>query len=194
MRRNLKATYFVTIACASLLSISALGNSILEIGTVVPGTPANLAADQIHLTDLIGLYNIHPSDGSTITLPTGPGGADQVYTIHPGSGVPAPILPTPTSGLGPFTAGSGGSTLTITLVGPTIYDYLTVKWGNDMEAYYINGLSSFTVPNDVNQNGWSGFELWDPHTTTIQVPEGGTTVFLLGSALSGLYLIRRKIT
>jgi len=192
MKRNLKIAGLATIGFASLLSINALGNSILEIGTVVPGTPADLASDQVHLTDLIDLYNVHPSDGSTLTLPTGPGGADQVYTIHPGSGVPAPVLPTPTTGLGPFTAGSGGSTLTITLVGPTIYDYLTVKWGNDMEAYYIKGLSSFTVPNDVNQNGWSGFELWDPQTN--QVPDGGTTLLLLGSAISGLALIRRKLS
>ena len=191
MKRNPKIAALASIGFVSLLSINALGNSLLEIGTVVPGTPADLASDQIHLTDLIGLYNLHPSDGSTITLPTGPGGSDEVYTIHPGSAVPAPVLPTPTSGLGPFTAGGGGSTLSVTLVGPTIYDYLTVKWGNDMEAYYIKGLSSFTVPNDVNQNGWSGFELWDPHTS--QVPDGGTTLLLLGSVMSGLALIRRKL-
>jgi hypothetical protein len=63
-----------------------------------------------------------------------------------------------------------------------------------MEAYYINGLSSFTLVNDVNRNGWSGFELWDPQTQTDQVPDGGTTLALLGAAVSSLALIRRRLT
>jgi len=191
MKRNLHATHLVALAIAfaaalvTTPAVNALGNSMLEIGIVVPGTPTDLASDLIHIQDLITLYNTSPADGSTVTLPTGPGGSLEVYTIHPGSSIPPPVLPTPISGLGPFTAGSGGSTLTLTLVGPTIYDYITVKWGNDTEGYYINGLSSFTLPNDVNQNGWSGFELWDPHTR--QVLDSGSTIGLLALALAGLF-------
>jgi hypothetical protein len=98
-------------------------------------------------------------------------------------------LPTPTSGIGPFTAGTGDHSLTLTLVS-TLYEYLTVKWGDDVEAYYIKGLSSFTVPNDVNQNASSGFELWDPQPAL--VPELTSTVWCLAMGWCFIALLRRK--
>jgi len=50
---------------------------------------------------------------------------------------------------------------------------------------------------DANGNGFGindGFEEWSALTGTSSVPDGGTTVLLLGAALSGLGLIRRKLS
>jgi hypothetical protein len=50
---------------------------------------------------------------------------------------------------------------------------------------------------DANGGGFGindGFEEWSALTGTSSVPDGGTTVLLLGAALSGLGLIRRKLS
>jgi len=60
-------------------------------------------------------------------------------------------------------------------------------------AHYVDANQSFVVPNDgPGPNGTGGVsfvDVWDH----VSVPDGGTTVTLLGAALSGFGLLRRKL-
>jgi len=78
-------------------------------------------------------------------------------------------------------------------LGANSYNYVMVKWGQDDEFYYIGGLTgTITLNNDVNGNGESHYDLFGG--TPRQVPDGGTTILLFGAALSGLGLLRRKLS
>jgi hypothetical protein len=186
----------MTVAGAICWSATvASANTITELGTVTPGTPANAGQDYTFLTGLIANYNANPiANPATRTwnVPGAPGNGNWVYTLVPGTSIPS-TLPTVASSSS-YVAGSmvgvSGTTLTIDLSTLNLTaDYLTVKWGQDFEAYYIRGLTQVTVNNDVNRNGISGYSFWNGTS----VPDGGLTVILLGSALSGLALIRRKL-
>jgi len=92
--------------------------------------------------------------------------------------------------------------------GPTIQvqagDYLTIHYGigangvpgtgGGLVAYYVDANGSFDVPdNGPGPNGTGGVsfvDVWDH----VSVPDGGTTVLLLGAALSSFGLLRRKLT
>jgi hypothetical protein len=93
-------------------------------------------------------------------------------------------------------------------VGPTIQveagDYLVMHYGvgpngdpgtgGGLVAYYVTAGQSLTVANDgPGPNGTGGIsfvDIWD-HTG---VPDGGMTLTLLGGALTGLGLIRRRLS
>ena len=121
---------------------------------------------------------------------------DGTYTYAPlqGSTLPA-TLPIPTS-LNPEVV-QGGVSFNINL-GAGGFDYLIVQWdgpegGNAI--YYLGGLSgTITVTNDIffNQNhqpfAASGYWLSGGGQG---VPDGGTTVMLLGAALGALGMARR---
>ena len=67
--------------------------------------------------------------------------------------------------------------------------------GGGVEVFFLNGATSFTFP--ANGSGPNGFGEFSSLTlfqgTPGTVPDGGTTVFLLGVALSGLGLVRAKL-
>lgn len=78
------------------------------------------------------------------------------------------------------------------------YEYLVLKWGGGFRpgafsAYYIGDEISGTTWtfNAPGKNELSGYRLYDAPTTS--VPEGGTGVILLGSALGALALVRRRL-
>ena len=117
-------------------------------------------------------------------------------------------LPTPTakdtSGtpfLGGAFTGSGPNKIDLTLGG---YDYLFLHWGGHgggwEQVYYVGGLSGlyeFDQPTKAGDNsdtigGLSFYSFYGPNPPR-NVPDGGITVLLLGAALSGLGLIRRKL-
>jgi hypothetical protein len=83
------------------------------------------------------------------------------------------------------------------------YDYAVLHYGagpggthgGGVEIWYLNGAANFNFPaNGTGHNGyggWSSLVLFDaPHVT----PDGGATALLLGSALMGISLIRRKLS
>jgi hypothetical protein len=165
-------------------------NSIYEIGTADPGTPASENDETSFLNQLLKMYNTG-SPGSPFD------NGHNVFTLNVGSAVPSPILATVANGDNKgqvLPRGNGPSTgLQINLSGlsfkPT---YAMVKWGQDSEFYYIGGLTgTITLNNDINKNGESHYDLWTGESP--QVPDGGMTVVLLGAALSGLALIRRQM-
>ncbi len=86
-----------------------------------------------------------------------------------------------------------GTSTTINL--GTGYQYLFAKYDGPnygSEVWYIGDLSgSITIPAFAGQYGLSGWTLFNPGDN--QVPDGGSTVTLLGAALAGTGLLRRYI-
>lgn len=174
-------------AAVCLFGFATMANSVTELGTVVPGTPASPDSDVGFLNGLLTAYNAHIT--GSWTVPGAPGGGNYTYTLNPGSYVPAPNLPTLNGlyQLGNMSGISGSTSVSINLAGITA-DYITIKWGQDFEAYYVHGLTgSVTLGNDVNRNGISGYTYWNGG----QVPDGGTTIALLGLALTGVWVFAR---
>lgn len=171
-----------------LCGFATMANSITELGTVIPGTPASPDSDQTFLSGLLTAYN--GGTRGSWTVPGAPGGGSYTYTVNPGSAVTLATLPTLNGlyQLGNMSGISGSTSVTISLAGITA-DYITIKWGQDFEAYYVHGLTgSVTLGNDVNRNGISGYTYWNGGG---QVPDGGTTIALLGLGLAGLWLFAR---
>jgi hypothetical protein len=182
------------VAGICLFAVSSMANSINELGTVVPGTPASTKSDQTFLTGLITAYNAGGS--GSWQVPGAPGGGSWNYTLNPGSAL-AGVMPLPTlngsyvlgdmGGVSASTSVGGVTSVTISLLGITS-DYITIKWGQDFEAYYVAGLTgSLTLQNDVNRNGISGYTYWNGG----QVPDGAATIALLGLGLSTLCFFAR---
>ena len=183
------------VACASLIAVGAHANTVVNLAsygvgiidpTIIPPTGMNNTI----LNNMIGVYN------GTLTSPIG----GENYTIDQGSLTPAAPLPGSPSLLPEVGNQSGGTTST----GPDTIDlgaggqkYLVVQWDGPQGAdavYYIGGLTGkidlFNDLPDKSNFQISGYWLADAVPT---VPDGGTTVVLLGAALSGLGLLRRKM-
>lgn len=173
-------------------AVAAMANSITELGTVVPGTPASQNSDQTFLNGLISGYNA----GNTgyWPVPGAPGGGNWTYTLSPGSslsGVTHLATLDGTYQLGNMNGIGGSTAVTLSLAGITS-DYITIKWGQDFEAYYVHGITgSVTLNNDINGNGISGYTYWNEGPG--QVPDGGSTLALLGLGLGSLGLLARRL-
>jgi hypothetical protein len=114
----------------------------------------------------------------------------EVYTLYRPSGIPVPA-PLPTA--------TGAQTVTNNTTfntGALIFDYIVAKFGQDASVFYIGNLSGeLTIPNLTgNTNGLSGYTLVNGRNNpnTPGVPDGGTSVVLLGLALGALALIKRS--
>lgn len=189
----------IALGCSSLvvLGMGANAATIVDIGdygvgaitpTIIPPTGVN----NTYLNNMIGVYN------GTLSSPI----AGEVYTVMKGSLTPAaPGLPSSPSLGGKVSVDGSPTSWNIDLGAGGAGDYLVAQWDgpNGADAvYYIHGLTgTITLENTVdfvNANG-GAYGLSDWWTAnSVGVPDGGTTVLLLGTALSGLALIRRKLS
>jgi hypothetical protein len=91
-----------------------------------------------------------------------------------------------------FADGTGTS---INLGAMGTYNYLFAKYDGPNQGsvvWYVGNLSgSITIPSQWNQYGLSGWTLFGPGGAG--VPDGGTTVMLLGAALGALGMARRYL-
>ena len=111
-----------------------------------------------------------------------------------------PDLPTPifdgAMNLGSYVVGAGG------LIG---FDYAVLHYGSGnggtpgggIGIYYLNGSSQYTFPsNGTGSNGFGGFSsltLFRGDSPVNNVPDGASTVTLLGAVLGLIATIRRKL-
>jgi len=198
--KNKAVKYLVALGSATLLALSSNAATIVDMATYGVGTfnpwlnPSTV--DNSFLANMITKYNggVPTADGET-------------YTVLKGSLTPNPLLPTSTGLSGNVSVGGGPLSFNINL-GPTgAGDYLVAGWDGPEgihAVYYIHGLTgTIDLVNDVpgdndkgqpfNKKGLSNYWLSDGgHPPT--VPDGGTTVVLLGAAVSALGLIRRKLS
>jgi hypothetical protein len=146
------------------------------VGTITPGAPADPADVATYINFMIQLTpgDSQPFSGQTITRSTNTFGS----------------LPTASA-----TGAVSGTGTTIDLNALGTFTYLFAKYDgqNDNSVVWnIAGLTgTLTIPADgPNGYGLSGWILFGP---TGQVPDGGTTVMLLGAALGALGMARRYI-
>ena len=182
------------MACVCLFAVNAGAIPTVDSSYLIGTTGGNPASPPDELTRLQGLLGAYNGG----TLPPGD-------TLAAGINVPAAPLPNATVNNG---QNSESATSFNVNLGTSLYEYLLVKWADVDAFYYIGGLSgSVTVNNGGvvdNNNGVpqsaSHYDLFGPFTTltittnsTSNTPDGGSTVFLLGAALSGLGLVARRI-
>jgi hypothetical protein len=93
---------------------------------------------------------------------------------------------------GSVTNDTGGNTINLNTLGTFTYLFAKYDGGNDLsQVWNISGLTGIiTIPAFGPGNyGLSGWILFNP--TGTGVPDGGTTVMLLGAALGALGMARR---
>jgi VPDSG-CTERM motif len=97
-----------------------------------------------------------------------------------------------------FDHNSNGAQVQVDLGDGTLYSYLFAKYDGPnagSEVWYVGGMSGIItipalgIPDHGHQYGLSGWTLFGPGVQ--QVPDGGTTVMLLGAALGALGMARR---
>jgi hypothetical protein len=87
-----------------------------------------------------------------------------------------------------------GTTTTLDL-GTNVYSYIMARYGGtnySSEVWYIGDLSGvITIPANAGKNGLAGWTLFGPGGS--QVPDGGSTLALLGLALIAAAAFRAKL-
>jgi len=112
--------------------------------------------------------------------------------------LPAPTQTGDQTGL---TSGAGGNSITLDL--PGNYNYLFLHWGGQhggwAQAFYLGNLAGdYTFDNSTIDGGAGnpavgGLSSYSLIDDVPLAPDGGTTFVLLGTALSCLGLIRRRL-
>jgi hypothetical protein len=145
------------------------------VGTISPGAPADPADVATYINNMIALP-LGGSDtfaGQTITRSTNVFGS----------------LP---QALGTGTQSGTGTTIDLNVLGTFTYLFAKYDGQNDnSQVWNISGLTGvITIPaNGPLGYGLSGWILFNQ--TGVGTPDGGTTVMLLGAALSALGMARR---
>jgi hypothetical protein len=148
------------------------------LGTITPGSPADPADVATYINFMITLASPGSGNfaGQHITR------SSNTFASLPNALVPGAVSGTGTS----INLGAGG-----------VYSYLFAKYDgrNDVsQVWYVGNLSGMlTIPADGPLgHGLSGWILFPPGGGG-QVPDGGTTVMLLGAALGALGIARRYL-
>lgn len=75
------------------------------------------------------------------------------------------------------------------------FDYMLGKYGQTSYVFYIGDLLVEDITLPLNLGGHElSHASWFRNTGNITVPDGGATVLLLGAALAGFAVLRRKLT
>lgn len=177
------AAVLALLVCASRLSADPIifeldGGELL--GTIDHATPANATNAAAQVNYLVSYYNV-PTPNNTV-LP------DNDYTLFRPAGAPAMLasVTLATTFAGPNVGGVNPASINL---GGFKYDYALFFQASDAWVYYIGNIS----PNDAIH--WSGsasnpglshyylFNRSEPTPTQHRVPDGGTTVLLVGAGL-----------
>lgn len=185
------------VTCAAFTTVGANAATIDlatdGVGVFTPTVIPPPTMTDAFLNNMITVYNSH-------TSPTTIGA--ETYTIEKGSATPDPLSASLSLSVNNSVL---NSPLSFTFTLPAGTKYLIAQWDGPQgldAVYYVGNLSgSVTINNDVpgsNSQGqpYANFglsDLWFGDSTP-SVPDGGSTVLLLGAALSGLGLIRRKLS
>jgi hypothetical protein len=156
-------------------------NDTHVVGTITPGAPADPADVATYINFMITLAS--PGSGNFA-------GQHITRSSNTFASLPNALVPGAVSGPGNVTninLGAGG-----------VYSYLFAKYDgqNDIsQVWYVGNLSGMlTIPADGPLgHGLSGWILFGPGGVPPGVPDGGTTVMLLGAALGALGMARRYL-
>jgi hypothetical protein len=164
--------------CAVMLAFSTNASALTigdtqELGFVQFGIPSGDDARTAYVNHLIGM-----------ALGTTDVALGQTFTRSNNDFGPLPTAV--------FALNGTGTTIDL---GSGLYSYLFAKYDGPnygSEVWYVGNLSGIiTIPATGGRYGLSGWTLFGPGGS--QVPDGGTTVMLLGAALGALAMARRYI-
>jgi hypothetical protein len=174
----------LTASCVALLGIAVNASALTigdtnYIGKIDFGIPAGDADRQNYVNYLIDM-----TPGASAV----PGGYGQNYYRSSNVFTPMPdaVWASNKADGGSYNVGGGG------------YYYMLAKYDGPnygSEVWYIKGLTgTISIPTTAGGYGLSGVTFFNKITTTEPpgVPDGGATALLLGAALSGIALLRRK--
>jgi hypothetical protein len=174
--------------CAVMLAFSTNASALTigdthELGKVFFGIPSGNDDRTAYVNAMIGLS---PGDSTTVTL----SGHDNLVTrsFNTFGTLPSPAV-----------FALNGTSTTIDL-GTGLYSYLFAKYDGPnagAEVWFVGNLSGvITIPafglTEGQHYGLSGWTLFGPGGGG-NVPDGGTTVMLLGAALGALGIARRYL-
>lgn len=155
------------------------------VGSIAPDHPASPTDEAGYIDYLIGLplNGSGPDSGQTITRSGNSFSSLSAISLNP--------TPVPTA----FSSSGKNTSITLT----SAQDYVAARYGGHGGIAYVWDISGldyslgFTVPaKSPAGNGISGINVFDPYTPP--VPDGGETALLLGTTLTGIDLIRRKMS
>jgi hypothetical protein len=179
-----KLALLCTAVCASMLAFSHNASALTigdgqTLGTVFFGIPSGDQDRLNYVNDLVFMYN----NGITDAVIDG-------QNMHIVNGAPAFGT---TLGNAVLAGHVNGTSTQISLGNGSLYSYLFAKYDGPNQGsvvWYVGNLNgNITIPSAWNGYGLSGWTLFGPGGQG--VPDGGTTVMLLGTALSGLGIARR---
>jgi hypothetical protein len=167
---------FKTIVAAAVLTSALAAQAVIIDLGITAGSPASQAHTLSRLNGQINIYNAAFNPDLPAALLAG-----STDTVTPG----------------------GGTSIALDITG---WSYLSLKWGNDEQHYYIGDDSGVVTFNSTVFNligpphnrrpgpflGLSGYSFFNPGTTT-KVPDAGTSVLLLGAGLLGIGALRRRL-
>ncbi|HKX63397.1 MAG TPA: VPDSG-CTERM sorting domain-containing protein [Verrucomicrobiae bacterium] len=188
MKKYISKTLAVCSIAASLIAASSsaltltMGDQYM-LGTYVPGEPASQMDEEMNVQHLVDLYN---GDSAALVF------NGRTFVLDAGASVPAPDLPgvdfvskdesTDTTGIDVSGAtyvlakydGPSGGVIVWYVADLTTVDFQAKAFGKDGTQYGLSHISFFTA-------GSPG------------VPDGGTTLALLGVAVAGMGMLRRRL-
>jgi hypothetical protein len=157
------------------------------IGSVDPGSPAELDMEAYFINFLLGMAT--PSTDSD-----DPAGAPAQVYFFDRSALDIAGCPGAACDLADDSTAVKPSIADLTNLDLSGWTYLLAKYGNTSYVWYVAGLTDVTLATPLGggeDNGLSHYSLFNPGTTT--VPDGGTTLGLLGLAMLGLGYVRRRM-
>lgn len=188
-----------TVACGIALVFSAASAEAVTIGDsdyvgmVVPGVPANPtdAASYVNYLILMPINDVDPPQelGDPATTP----GNNNVFTRSGNTCLAltgSVTCPSATTAGGDLdNQGNPG------VIDVSAFQYLYAHYGGDAHVWYVGDLTTTTLPsNNLTGQGLSNWSLFNPTNGPPPpgVPDGGTTLSLLGVGLLGLGYLRRR--
>ena len=186
----------VTVARATTVALSVdpnlpPGTTAYVLGAANPGTPADAVDQTGFVNGILGL----PLGGSGTVMAVSSSQTDSIYrSLNVFSGLPTSA--TSANNIG----GSGNMTSISILAG---YDFLVAKYDGQnggTEVWFVGGLvgDTVTIPQNAfgdgnNQYGLSGTTLLEGSPSTPPVPDGGSTLALLGLGILSTLMFVRKV-
>jgi hypothetical protein len=194
----------------SFLNMRLFKTTLCAAGLLALCSTAQAVAIHIAYTSAIPTQGVNNGDATLAAWATA-----SIATYNAANNPDLPALPATgftvlQGGSGPsgFTFGANVESITL---GLPVNSYLILSWGgsnlnvgngNAENLYFINSTGSYTFQNEPNASGGlSSLHFYGnpgdvpiPGTPTPGVPDGGSTIALLGSGLVALALIRRKLT
>lgn len=190
MKNFKKMAICVALVGCMALDAKAIPTQITELNIgAFPSFGDGNVGTQVGLA--ITAYNLaNPS----ATLPTSGIGSTPNIKVNTGDVAPSPY------------PSFGANTLSISIPAGS-YNYIFLHWGGPNEdasyfnpqLFYIGGETgnlTFNAPVNTAANGGTGrygLSFYSLYSPTTSVPDGGSTIALLGSALVGVGALRRKL-